>query len=154
MWGIIMSEQIIEVSFSVSVTYSYEQGNPFCKESARNNLLASIENERLNGALTPDNISADHVVIEEIKHGGVGIFVLDVEMSSIVGDYDVPDEIPEWEWVEQNASFHHAHNAKSGIWDFMLNLANEHNDIPPKLLPVINSAIAKGYSYILFNQGT
>jgi hypothetical protein len=149
-----MCERSLEIEYTVKVKYSFEEGTPFCKESAKENLLAAIENERKNNALTPCDISADWVAIEEVKQDPNAFVILDVNMSDIIGDYDVPEDSEEWSWVEDNASFKHRDNGDSGIWDFMLNIAMEHTDIPQQLVPVINNAISKGYTYILFNQGT
>jgi hypothetical protein len=52
------------VEFSVRITYETEDGSPICEESAKENLYAAIENERMNGALTPDDVSALHVSVE------------------------------------------------------------------------------------------
>lgn len=149
-----MNQPSIEIEYTVKVKYSYDAHTPFCRESATSNLLAAIENERINGTLTPCDISADWVIVDEAKQGTNVLGVLDVEMCSVVGEYENPDDVIEWNWVEHNASFTHKDNGKAGIWDFMLNIAVEHTNIPAKLLPVINSAKYKGYSYILFNQGT
>jgi hypothetical protein len=149
-----MNQPSIEIVFSVKVKYSYEAGTPFFQESAKSNLLAAIENERQNGGLTPCDISADSVVVEEEEQDHNAFGMLDVDMSSVVGEYENPDDVIEWKWVERNASLSHKDNGKLGIWDFMLNIAVEHTNIPAKLLPVINSAKYKGYTYILFNQGT
>lgn len=149
-----MSAQTIEIEFTVKVKYSLEDGAKFCRESARENLLASIENERQNGALTPDDISADWVVVNDKETDHNTLTTLDVEMSTVVGDYDEPDDIPEWNWVENNARFQHKDNGQNGIWDYMLNINLEYANIPEKLTPLINDAKEKGYTYILFNQGT
>jgi hypothetical protein len=88
--------------------------------------------------------------------------VLDVLMSDVIGDYDVPDNVEEWQWVESIASYSHVQNGSDGIWEFLINLAlvelaieqSETNTIPVRLRPLIEEAKAEGYSYILFNQGT
>lgn len=46
------------VHFLVSVKYDTDDETTFCERSARENLESAIENERVNGTLTPDNISA------------------------------------------------------------------------------------------------
>lgn len=154
MTNITEQENHIAINFAVTVNYSYMASASFCRESVKANLLDSIENERVNGALTPIDISADSVFIEERKQLSHVKTILDVEMSSIFGDYDVPEDVAEFSWIEQNASFAYKNNGVSGIWDFIINVTNEFNDIPEKLIPVINSASAQGHTYILFNQGT
>ena len=78
----------------------------------------------------------------------------EINMLDVVGEYDTPDSVPEWAWVEKNASFSCLQNGQSGVWDFQINLSREFNDVPEKLQPVIEQAKSEGYSYILFHQGT
>ena len=83
--------------------------------------------------------------------------VLDVDVVDILGDYDVPEDVPEWSWIERISSFKHVHNGEYGVWEFMVNLGiveTKIDTVPEVLLPTINKAIMNGYSYILFNQGT
>ena len=46
-----------------------------------------------------------------------------IQMHDIVGDYDVPDTVQEWQWIEKKASFSHRSNGQHGVWDFILNLS-------------------------------
>ena len=46
------------IEFITRITYESDDDALICEESARDNLYAAIENERVNGTLTPDNISA------------------------------------------------------------------------------------------------
>lgn len=85
--------------------------------------------------------------------------VLDICMPDIVGDYDVPEEVPEWEWVEEISSYGHKRNNQSGIWEFMVNLQAVDMDescgaIPEKLKGVFEKAHSLNCGYILFHQGT
>ncbi|KAF7962629.1 hypothetical protein AWV80_19415 [Cupriavidus sp. UYMU48A] len=68
--------------------------------------------------------------------------VLFATMQAFVGDYDTPDEVPEWAWVEANASYVHRRNASDGIWEFMLNLSCTFEGDPGRLAPAITSARA------------
>jgi len=77
-----------------------------------------------------------------------------IQMHDIVGDYDVPDTVPEWQWIENNASFSHRSNGQHGVWDFILNLSLTFGDVPAKLAPVIEKAKVEKKSYLLFHQGT
>lgn len=79
--------------------------------------------------------------------------IKDVDMTDLF-DYDTPDDLPEWEWVEANSSYSCKHNNSSGVWDFIVNLSRELTDIPTSLVETIESAKADNCSYILFNQGT
>ncbi|MBP0639963.1 hypothetical protein [Cupriavidus sp. AcVe19-6a] len=80
--------------------------------------------------------------------------VLSVMMQDVVGDYDTPDQVPEWAWVEANASYVHSRNASDGIWEFMLNLSCTFEGDPGRLAPVITAARAEGAAYLIIHQGT
>lgn len=91
----------------------------------------------------------------EVLPGATSSEVLEVMMQDIVGDYDVPEQVPEWSWVESNASFAHVQNGTSGVWEFVLNLSCvEMDDVPEKLRPVISKAVADNIAYLIFHQGT
>ncbi len=80
--------------------------------------------------------------------------VSSVSMQDIVGDYDTPDEVPEWKWIEANASFKNTKNGNLGVWEFMMNMNLSYDDIPEKLKGVFQEAQARGISYLIFHQGT
>ena len=75
-------------------------------------------------------------------------------MLDVVGEYNVPDEVSEWLWVERNACYEHNKNGESGIWDFVINLSSEFKDVPERLKAIIDGAQKNGTAYILFHQGT
>lgn len=77
-----------------------------------------------------------------------------VMMQDLVGDYDTPDQVPEWAWVEQHASFSHKDNGQAGVWEFVVNLARDLPEIPERLSATIAAARARGAAYVLFHQGT
>lgn len=77
-----------------------------------------------------------------------------IMMKDIVGDYDTPDQVPEWTWIEKHACFNHARNGQDGIWEFVLNLSYTYTGIPALLEPVINEAVQRNLHYIIFHQGT
>jgi hypothetical protein len=77
-----------------------------------------------------------------------------IMMQDIVGDYDTPDEIPEWEWVQANATFTHVRNGQDGIHDFALNMSRSFEDVPDSLKPYITEAKSKNIAYLIFHQGT
>lgn len=74
-------------------------------------------------------------------------------MQDVVGDYATPEEVPEWAWVEQHASFNHCQNGQYGVWEFVLNL-NVLSDIPARLVGVIKEARERNLAYLIFHQGT
>lgn len=77
-----------------------------------------------------------------------------VMMQDVVGDYDTPDTVPEWQWVEQQACFNHCKNGVDGIWDFVLNLSLNFDDVPETLRPILAEARKKNMAYVIFHQGT
>lgn len=80
-----------------------------------------------------------------------------VMMQDLIGEYDVPDCIPEWEWVEKHASYAHVANGKrDGIWEFVVNIdmTGHLTDVPEKLKPVFKEANSKSIAYLIFHQGT
>ncbi|PKQ77091.1 hypothetical protein CJP16_12550 [Aeromonas sobria] len=76
--------------------------------------------------------------------------MLDVAMSSIVGDYDDADLVPEWQWVKRMASHEHVGVKDDSAYEYMLNLALELDAYPPTLQPLLAAATQAGVSYILF----
>ena len=78
-----------------------------------------------------------------------------VNMAHVLGsDYDTPDQVSEWNWVEANASFAHRGNRQDqGVFEFILNLALTFDDVPASLQPVLESARSSGYAYLLVHQG-
>ena len=76
--------------------------------------------------------------------------MLDVAMSTIVGDYDDADQVPEWQWVKRMASHEHVGVKDGSAYEYMLNLALELDAYPPTLQPLLTAATQAGVSYILF----
>jgi hypothetical protein len=77
-----------------------------------------------------------------------------VMMQDIVGDYEGPENVPEWAWVEREASFSHVRNGQDGVWEFVLNLSRRFTNIPDRLRPVIDRARRGNLAYLIFHQGT
>lgn len=78
----------------------------------------------------------------------------EIDMTSIVGDYDAPGDVEEWRWIQSVASFAHRSNGlEPGVWEFVVNLAMTLDDIPPRLAPALDDARRKGADYVLFHQG-
>ena len=96
----------------------------------------------------------------EVKHDTLKVF--EVLMQDIVGDYDVPDGIPEWEWVQRNAAFSHRSNGEEGgVWEFMVHTDILDDDqtlnedpMPERLKPLFEDAWNSKASWIMFHQGT
>ena len=98
------------------------------------------------------NVSADTTA--ELLPSATEQEIREVMMKDVVGDYEVPGDVPEWAWIESNACFSHVRNGQDGIWEFVLNLSNEFTQIPEKLAPVIAKANADCIAYLMFHQGT
>ena len=79
--------------------------------------------------------------------------MLNVAMSSIVGDYDDADLAPEWQWVKQRASHEHVGVKDDSAYEYTLNLAMELDAIPPALQLLLTAALQAGVNYILFYNG-
>ena len=92
--------------------------------------------------------------MNEILPGASREEVGSVMMQDVVGDYDVPEKVPEWSWIEENASFSHVRNGQDGIWEFVLNLSRDFEVVPAKLSPIIARAQQDNLSYLIFHQGT
>jgi hypothetical protein len=76
--------------------------------------------------------------------------MLDVAMSTIVGDYDDADLVPEWQWVKRMASHEHVGMKDGSAYEYMLSLALELDAYPSTLQPLLAAATQAGVSYILF----
>lgn len=101
----------------------------------------------------PAEADTDYVISDGLFDQGNVSSVGDILMPDIF-DYDTPDEISEWAWIEKNASFKHAKNGEDGVFEFMLNTSLEFTDIPSALAPYIEEAKEKKIAYLLFHQGT
>lgn len=118
--------------------------NKFC------DAMMALQNE-----VMPD----DETESDEIFPGATCAEVAEVTMQDCVGEYETPDEVPEWKWVEENSSFAHKDNGKWGVWEFVLNMARFTSEdhpiiVPAKLVATIKRAQAAGMQYIIFHQGT
>lgn len=109
---------------------------------------------KLHEAEQEPKATASPEATAEVLPGAVRQEIASVQMSDIVGDYDTPDEVPEWAWVEKESSFSHRENGQSGVWEFVLNLSRHFESIPAKLIPVIQNAREANFAYLIFHQGT
>lgn len=80
--------------------------------------------------------------------------MLFVNIQDIVGQYELPEQIPEWAWIEKHHSLAHAQNGKYGVWEFAVNVELERKDAPERLQPLLAQALANNVSYVVFHQGT
>jgi hypothetical protein len=80
------------------------------------------------------------------------------EPSRSAPEYDLPEHVPEWRWIQQNASFDYRDNAVDpGAWEFIVRLREEceqefQNSIPPALKPFFQYAAERGATCICFYQ--
>lgn len=139
-------------SCSVSVTEAqYENGDHY---------RLAEENAEYNGytpvlSFDPNDRAARQLRdLDDWIGGAETERTISIMMADVVGDYDRPEEVPEWKWVENHASYKHCKNAEGGVWEFILNLGMTFADIPARLQPVIEQARLQGAGYVIFHQGT
>lgn len=102
------------------------------------------EVEALMAGKTPPRLSVDTLK------------VMEVYMPDIVGDYDVPESVPEWQWVEEHHSFAHRKNGvEGGVWEFLVNVECHHDkpDMPDSLRIAMKQAKLSGAAWVMFYQG-
>lgn len=117
---------------------------------------------QVNKARSLDGINLESVIQRAlVEHNDLSTHigedcakVLHIQMQDVVGEYDTPDTVPEWAWVEAHASYRHRDNGKDGIWEFIVNLARHFDDVPENLRPVLENAKRDGIAYLVFHQGT
>jgi hypothetical protein len=110
-----------------------------------------VMREALAAQGTPEASAAAPTVLYE------KLSMLEVMMQDIVGDYEVPESVPEWQWVAQHAAFSHRDNGKEGgVWEFMVNVecARESDGMPVTLQPLFEQARRHQAVWVLFHQGT
>lgn len=91
----------------------------------------------------------------EVLPGAVASEIYEILMQDLVGDYEVPEQVPEWSWVEEQASFENRSNGEYGVWEFIVNIeCLRDTEIPERLKATVAHACATGASYLLFHQGT
>jgi hypothetical protein len=82
--------------------------------------------------------------------------VVEVNLVDVLNAYDVPDECPEWGWVEAHHSFKHKDNGgEPGVWEFMVRVDKMDyvSDIPDTLKPFFETAKKEGAAWVMFHQG-
>jgi hypothetical protein len=101
-----------------------------------------------------DSMSASQGVPSPVGKLLVMARVASVLIQDLVGEYETPDQVPEWGWIQANASYGHRDNAVAGVWEFVINLSRSFDDLPERLEPAIEAARRAGASYLLVHQGT
>lgn len=101
---------------------------------------------------TEYNINDD--INDEIFDGDIQSVASIMIQDLLDVEYDTPDEVAEWQWIQANASFNHVDNGKDGVFEFALNMSRTFENIPKALLPVIEEAKVKNIAYLIFHQGT
>jgi len=86
--------------------------------------------------------------------------ILEVNLVDVLNEYELPDDTPEWQWVEKNGSFAHKGNGtEGGVWEFMVQVENimtsdvRRASIPAPLKPFFDEAVTQKAVWILFHQG-
>jgi hypothetical protein len=82
--------------------------------------------------------------------------VIEVNLVDVLNEYDAPDEVPDWKWVEQHHSFAHKGNGvDGGIWEYMVNVEKMQHvqDTPDTLRPFFDRAKKEGAAWVMFHQG-
>lgn len=91
----------------------------------------------------------------ELLPGASIVEIGHVDVNHVVEGYDGPRASAVWTWIEDNASFSHRDNGEaSGVWEFVLNLALDFNDVPAELVRVIAQARERDLAYLVFHQDT
>lgn len=79
---------------------------------------------------------------------------MSVDLSIYLEPYDTPDDLPEWDWIREKASFEHRDTGSEGVWEFAVNVSLDHEPVPSALEEVFQAAQRGGFEYVIFHQGT
>lgn len=102
--------------------------------------------------------------VVEMAEGQSVMSVIEVDLTGVLV-YETPDEVPEWQWIQRKARFAHVGNdVEPGVYEFMIRageydyddkrVAEERlSEVPEKLRPFIEKALAVGAPWVLFHQG-
>lgn len=129
------------------------EGFPGFSKMSAMDLLEGIEAAKLSDVPADAVATLEAAAEQEILPGATLEEIGSVCMPDLL-DYNVPEDVPAWRWIEREASFSHLNNGSDGIWEFVVNLSRELPDIPELLASVIAEARLKGVSYLVFHQGT
>lgn len=74
-----------------------------------------------------------------------------IQLSGWLSEDEDNEVHAEMAWLKENASFSHVDNNDDGpVWEMMLNLALDYEDIPGRLAPIIDLARLDGVGYLIF----
>ena len=94
--------------------------------------------------------------IEPKQSVGQVLKYMDVNMTDHF-EYDTPDTLHEWEWIEGRARWAHRGNGvEGGVWEYMVTVSTFENDpgcVPDTLKPFFEQAVKEDCFWIMFNQG-
>ena len=107
----------------------------------------------MNHPTQHDSLDESATQDREVLPGATRQEIAEIDMTDLF-DYNTPEEVPAWKWVEDHASYAHVRNGQDGIWEFVLNLGMPLEDIPASLLAPITRAREQGCAYMLIHQGT
>ena len=82
--------------------------------------------------------------------------IIEVNLVDVLNEYDVPEDCPEWTWVEAHHSFKHKGNGGDpGVWEFMVNVESHKDakDIPTHIKPFFDEALKQKAVWLMFHQG-
>lgn len=86
------------------------------------------------------------------------IQVYEICMTDLV-EYDTPDTVPEWKWIQDLASFSHVgNNSTPGVWEFMVNAEKlksllAADEVPALLRHEVETALSFDVAWVMFHQG-
>jgi hypothetical protein len=139
----------------LSVPASLRQSANELREHARKELLRAARMERAALILeTGGRAESKSSLSPDVLLGASRESIASILIQDLVGEYDTPDQVAEWGWIESNASYAHKENGQAGIWEFVLNLGKDLTDIPARLQATIQTARDLNYAYLVFHQGT
>lgn len=147
---------MLSSSLAIEVDGKQYELEPYFPHLTHDDALAMLQDVQssIESSLFEAALMNDSEYQTEIFPSATKLEILDVMLQDVIGEYEHPDDVPEWSWIEEKACYSHRRNGQDGIWEFVVNLSYGINDIPGKLKPVIAAANKADVRYILFHQGT
>jgi len=106
------------------------------------------------------NADTSHETLVALAKRTSRMTVLEVCMPDVFGETNVPEDIPEWSWIQEHGSFSHRGNSKEpGVWEFMVHVHHAWNEgkrtpgVPLRLQPFFDEAQHSGAPWVMFHQG-
>jgi len=136
-------DEAIDIINNQGGTYEPEYGEWFeVLGSDRQTLTLSLG--ELEAKVVPTPLYQDRVVS-----------VFEVDMTCHF-EYDTPDTVPEWSWIQAVGSFaHRGNNKEPGVWEFMVytERALEDETCPEALKVFFKQAQKADCPWVMFHQG-